>query len=67
MCISQQSCLEAEIQRFSYVLPVMAVIFDLPATPMLKSVHTSPEVLLDPANLGIAFGILLLSCMKAEI
>ena len=51
----------------TYVLPVMAVIFDLPATPMSESVHTSPAVLLDPANLGIAFGILLLSCMKAEI
>ena len=50
----------------TYVLPAMAVICDLPATQMSESVHTSPAVLLDPENLGIAFGIVLLSCMKAQ-
>ena len=51
----------------TYSLPVMAAIFDLSVTRMLESVHTSPAVLLDPENVGVAFGISLLSCIEAEI
>ena len=45
----------------------MAALFDLPVTPMSESVHTSAVVLADPENVGVAFGILLLSCIVAEI
>ena len=46
---------------------VMAATFNLSPTPMSESVHTSSAVLLDPANVGVAFGILLLSCITADI
>ena len=32
-----------------------------------KRIHTIPIVLLDPENVGVAFGISLLSCIQAEI
>ena len=51
----------------TYILPVMAAIFDSPVTPMSESVHIIPAVLQDPENVGVAFGILLLSCIQAEI
>ena len=51
----------------AYALPVMAAIFDLPLTPMLDSVHTSPTELLDPENVGVAFEISLLFSIEAEI
>ena len=51
----------------TYVLPVMAAIFDLPVTPMSESVYCISAMLLDPKNVGVAFGISLLSCTKAEI
>ena len=51
----------------TYSPPVMAAICDLPVTRMSKSVHTSPAVLLDPENVGVVFGISLLSCLEAEI
>ena len=57
----------AEIMRFSYVLPVMAAIFKLPFTPISKSVHTSHAVLFDPENMGLASGISLICCVEAEI
>ena len=50
---------------FSYVFPVMAAIFDLPFMPI--SMLESVPVLLDPENVGVAFGILLLSTMEAGI
>ena len=50
-----------------YVLPVLADIFDLPLTPPSESVHASSVVLTDLENVGVAFGISLLSCMEAEI
>ena len=51
----------------TYVIPVMAAIFDLQFTPMSKSVHTSSVVLADLENAGVAFGISLLPCIEAEI
>ena len=45
----------------------MAAIFNLPLTPLLNSVHTSPTELLDPENVGVAVGISLLSCIQADI
>ena len=45
----------------------MAAIFDLLVTRMSESVHTISAVLLDPANVGVAFGISWLSCIEAEI
>ena len=45
----------------------MATIFDLPLTPMSASFHTSPTVVLYPQNVGIAFGISLLSSIEAQI
>ena len=51
----------------TYVLSVIAAIFGLPLTPMSESVYTSPTVLLDPENVGVAFRISLLSSIEAEI
>ena len=51
----------------THVLPVMAAIFDLPLTPMSESVHISSAVMTDLENVGVAFGITLLSCVEAEI
>ena len=45
----------------------MAAIFDLPLTPMSEIVHTSSTVLVNLENVGVAFGISLLSCVQAEI
>ena len=45
----------------------MAAIFDLPLTPMSESVQASSAVLADLTKVGVAFGILLLSCVEAEI
>ena len=45
----------------------MGVIFDLPLTPISDSVQTGISELLDPENVGVAFGISLLSSMEAEI
>ena len=48
-------------------LPVMAAIYDLSVTRMSESVHTCPAVLLDPENVGVAFGIASLSSVEAEV
>ena len=46
----------------------MAAIFDLALIPMSPSVHTTiPAVLLDPENVGLAFGMSLILCVEAEI
>ena len=60
------------VQKLGYcvissVIPVMAAIFDLPFNPMSESVHTSPTELLDLENVGVAFGISLLSSTEAEL
>ena len=53
----------------SYVLPVLAAIFDLPLRPTLmsESVHNSSAMLADLENVGVAFEILFPSCVQAEI
>ena len=33
----------------------------------MESFHISPAVLLDPENVGVAFGVVLLSCIEVEI
>ena len=45
----------------------MAAIFNLPFIPMSESVHTSSSVLADLEKVGAVFGILLLSCIEAEV
>ena len=45
----------------------MAAIFDLLVTPISERIHTSFTVLLDPDNVGLADGILLLSYIQAKI
>ena len=45
----------------------MAVIFDFPVTGMSKRVHISPAVLLDPEHVSVAFRIVSLSIIEAEI
>ena len=46
---------------------LMAAIFDLLITPMSESIQTSITVLLDPENVEVAVGILLLSYLQADI
>jgi len=46
---------------------LMAAIFDLTVTPTSEGIRTSPTVLLDPENEGVAVGISLLSYIQAEI
>ena len=65
--MSLLSYIGAEILRYSYVLPVMVAIFDSQLSAMSESVQNSLAVLLDPENVGVAFGISLLSCIEAEI
>ena len=45
----------------------MATIFDLPVTATSERVHISPAVLLDPENVGVAFGISSPSSVEADI
>ena len=45
----------------------MAAMFDLIVTLTSESIHISPTVLLDPETVGVAVGMLLLSCIEAEI
>ena len=45
----------------------MAAVSDLPLTPASESIHIGPAVLLDPENVGVVFGIFLLSCIEVEI
>ena len=46
---------------------LLAAMFDLPVTSTSESMHTSITVLLDSDNVGVIFGISLLSDMEAEI
>ena len=52
--------------RISYLIPVMAAIFDSPLTLMSDSVHINPIELLDPENVGATFEISLLSNIEAD-
>ena len=51
----------------SYLLPVMAVIFDFQHTQTSDSIPVSLPVLLDPENMDLAVVISLLSCVEVEI
>ena len=44
-----------------------AAMFDQPVALTSGNIHNSPTVLLDPENVGVAVGILLLSHTQAEI
>jgi len=44
----------------------MTAIFDLPPTLTWESIYTNPDVFLDPENVGVAVGIVLLSCVLAS-
>jgi len=46
---------------------LQAAIFDIPLTLTYDSLRTRAVMLLDPENICIAVGILLLSCIQAEI
>ena len=51
-----------------YILhPLQATIFDSPLNLTKDSACVSPGVKMYPENIGIAVGILLLSCILAEI
>ena len=65
--IALLSCIRAEIYVISYLLRLMAAIFDFRHTQMSNSLATSLSVVPDPENVGIAVGIPLLSCIRAEI
>jgi len=45
----------------------MAAIFDIQQNPTEDSIPSSLSVLLDPENMGVAVGISLLACIRAEI
>ena len=64
--IPLQSWLQAVIY-VSLHLRFSSANFDSQVASTSKLIHTSLTVLLDPENVGVAFGILLLSCLKAEI
>ena len=42
-------------------------LFEIPVTPTLKSINTSPTMLQEPENFGVAIGMSLLSYIQAEI
>ena len=46
---------------------LMAAMFGLPVSPMSESIRTSFILLLDPENVGVAFGISLLYYIQVEI
>ena len=65
--ITLLSCIIAEILRHFISTSGYGGIFDLPLTLTSECVHTSSAVLADIENVAVVFGILLLSCTKAEI
>ena len=65
--VSLLLCIEAEIYVMSFLLPVMAAIFDFQQTQTSGSILNSLFVLSDPENMGVAVGIAWLSCTRAEI
>jgi hypothetical protein len=65
--ISLLSCIQAEINVMTYLLPVKAAIFNFSLTRTSSSVCSGPVVLPSSDNMGIADGISLLSCSQAEM
>ena len=45
---------------------VKAAILDYSVPVWLYSIHTTPVGLLEPKNFGVAVGISLISCLRAE-
>ena len=77
-CLTRKTWVQPLEFRFNHVYELryrtvhlyfrlMAAIFDLPVTPTSASIHTSITVLLDPENVGVAVGVLLLFHIEAEI
>ena len=56
-----------DVEALSNTSLFLTAFFDLTRTPMSKSIHTNSAVLADLNNMGIAFGISLLSFIEAEI
>jgi len=52
---------------FSYVLPVIAAIFDLRHIQTSDYIRPSLVVLPDPENICIAVGNSLLACIRADL
>ena len=65
--MSLLSCLRAEIYVISYVLLVMAAIFDSRHTQTSDSIPINLSVLPNPENMGLAVGISLLSFIRTEV
>ena len=65
--IALLSCIRAEIYVISYLLRLMAAIFDFRHAQTLDSIPTSLLMLPDPEKMGTDVGILLLSWLKAQI
>jgi len=65
--ISLVSCTQAKIHVISNLFPVSAAICDVQLTLTSHNNRTTPVVLSDPENVGLAVGISLLSCVQVEI
>ena len=65
--MSLLTSIQDDMYAISYLLLVMAAIFDFQHTQTSVRVITSLFVLPDPENMGIAVGILFLSHLEAEI
>jgi len=63
------TCIRTEIYVMSYLFRLMslATIFNLIHTQAYDSIPSSLDLLSDPGNTGVAVGISLLSCIRAEI
>ena len=63
IAISLISYIQAELYVIAYAVPVNGGHVNLTS----ESIRTSPTELLDPENVGVAVGILLLSFIQTEI
>ena len=61
------SCIEAEMLRYFICTSGIGGRLQFLVTRMSESVHTISAVLLEPENVGVAYGSSLLSCIEAEI
>ena len=61
------SCIQSEIYVMSYLLPVMAALFNFSLVRTSSSVCSSPVVFSSSDNFDIAGEISLLSCMQDEM
>jgi len=65
--MSLLSCIQAGNTIFHMHFRLQAAIYNVLLIPILSSILICPVMLLDPENIGIADGIVLLSCLQAEI